>query len=174
MRNCLCAHSSVILEFIFLICFTTQEITTEKKLFRSALQFVTLTHTLVPLAHLGHKVLSCPVLFVRLSICPSCPCYHSTAHNIHWILSIFGTANNLGRSMNPIDYGVVHSLGSSCTLKSYRYTDWLASWTRPAEGSRPLDGIFLYIFDPCYSLNITHRSTAAEVKHVFNIKILPS
>ena len=36
-------------------------------------------------------------------------------------------------------------LGSSGTFKFYEYTDWLVSWIRPAEGSRPLDGIFLLI-----------------------------
>ena len=34
-------------------------------------------------------------------------------------------------------------LGSSDTLKIYEFTDWLASWTRPAEGSHPMDGIFV-------------------------------
>ena len=34
-----------------------------------------------------------------------CPCYRSTAHNIERILLIFHTANNLRRSMNPIDHG---------------------------------------------------------------------
>ena len=31
--------------------------------------------------------------------------------------------------------------GSSGASKFYEYTDWLASWTRPAEGSWPLDTI---------------------------------
>ena len=84
---------------------------------------------------------------------PSRPHYHSTAHNIQWILFIFGTANDLGTSTNPIDYGVsihVHSLGSSGTFEIL-WIHWLSSgtfeilwihwlsWTRPAEGSRPLD-----------------------------------
>ena len=34
------------------------------------------------------------------------PHYHSTAHNIQRILFIFGTANDLSRSMNPIGYDV--------------------------------------------------------------------
>ena len=36
----------------------------------------------------------------------------------------------------------VHFLWSSGTLKFYEYIDWLASWTRPAEGSHRLDSIF--------------------------------
>ena len=34
-----------------------------------------------------------------------------------------------------------HFLESFATLKFYEYTDWLASWTRRAEGSCPLDVI---------------------------------
>ena len=45
-------------------------------------------------------------LFLPPSVHPSCPGYHSTAHNIQQILFIFGTVNDLDRSMDPIDYGV--------------------------------------------------------------------
>ena len=41
--------------------------------------------------------------FIRLSTCPSRPYYHSTAHNISWILFIFGTAIYLSMGMVPIN-----------------------------------------------------------------------
>ena len=51
-------------------------------------------------------VLSRPPIVVRLSVCPSCPHYHSTDHNIYRILSIFITASSSSRDMNPFDYEV--------------------------------------------------------------------
>ena len=56
---------------------------------------------------------------------PSRPFYHSTAHNIQWILLIFGTHIDLSRSMNPLIMGSRCSfLGFCATLKFYEYTDW--------------------------------------------------
>ena len=92
----------------------------------------------------AHSVLLCLVPSIHQSVRPSCPHYHSTTHNIQRILFIFNTAIDLSRSMNPIDYGVSMFIfvGSNGILKLYEYTDWLASWARPAEGSCLLDLIF--------------------------------
>ena len=45
----------------------------------------------------------CPSL--RQSIHPSCLCYHYTAHNISWILFVFGLAIDISMRINPNDYG---------------------------------------------------------------------
>ena len=47
---------------------------------------------------------------------------------------------------------IVHFLESSGTLKLYQYTDWLASWKRPAEGSCALDSIFKFSIDQFFFL----------------------
>ena len=61
--------------------------------------------------------------------------------------------------MSPIDYGgfYVNFLGSSGTLKFYEYIDWLASWTRLAECSCPLDGIFPF----CVNFQSLHYANMA-------------
>ena len=54
-------------------------------------------------AHSGHRVLSCPAPSFHPSVSLSHPHCHTTAHNISWILFIFGSAIDLGMSMSPID-----------------------------------------------------------------------
>ena len=86
-------------------------------------------------------------IVVPCTVCPSvhpsvCPAL--ITHNIQWILVIFGPA------IDRLWGFCVYFLGSSGTLKFYEYTNWLASWTRPAEGSCPLDSILNMIF-PCFS-----------------------
>ena len=57
------------------------------------------------------------------------------------VLFIFSSANDL------VLWGFyVHFPGYIGTLKFYEYTDRLAPWTKPAEGSRPLDAIFKFVF----------------------------
>ena len=47
------------------------------------------------------------------------------------------------KSVKPSDCTIFHIfLGASGALNFYEYTDWLASWTRPAVGFHPLDSIF--------------------------------
>ena len=60
---------------------------------------------LLPLAHLVGRVLLCPAPSVHPSVCPSHPPFHSAAHNTQHKLVIFGTAIDLTRRINPIDYG---------------------------------------------------------------------
>ena len=89
-------------------------------------------------------VMPCAIcLSVRLSIRPSIPPSLPLYSPQHFTdLFIFGSAIGFSMSINPIAHGV-HFLWSSGTLKFYEYTDELASWSRLAEGSRPLDSIFL-------------------------------
>ena len=79
----------------------------------------------------------------RLSVCPTVrPCrprYHFTGRNIQPILFIFGTTIDISRILIPLIRGLLCSL---CRIQWHAYTGWLAFWTRRAEGSHPVDGIF--------------------------------
>ena len=99
---------------------------------------------ILPSTHSALRILSCTVPSVRPSRSP----YNSTAHNIQRILFIFGTAIDLCRSMNPVNYEIsmFNVARFSGTLKFYEHTDWLGSLTWPANGSRSLDGIFFFFF----------------------------
>ena len=74
-----------------------------------------------------------------LSVRPSVPRSLSLySPNIEWILLTFATAIGLSRSMNAVDYG-----DSIQWHFKMLWIHWLDSWTWSAEGSRPLDGIFI-------------------------------
>ena len=80
--------------------------------FESEIKYINIYIEILTLAHSGCRLLSC---LLRLSVCTSIhlsvrasipPSYYSTGHNIQRILFIFGTAFDLSRSTNSIDYGV--------------------------------------------------------------------
>ena len=102
-----------------------------------------------PRPSMGHRVLWYHALSVRPSVHPFPPHYHSAAHNIQRIIFKFGTAIDLCLNMDPVHYGVFIFIfvGSSGTLKFYKYTDRLASRTRLAKNSSPLDAIFFSFLD---------------------------
>ena len=84
------------------------------------------------------------------SVCPSVPpsilpsIYHSIALAQHMSYSYLVQSLTLIGAWTLLIMGFLRSfLGSNGTFKFYEYTAWLASWTRPAEGSCPLDGIFI-------------------------------
>ena len=93
-------------------------------------------------AHSGHKVLSCPVPPFRPSVRPALITtlqpiiFNGSCSYMVQPLTLVGAWTLLNMGF------YVHFLGSCGTLKFYGYTNWLVSWTRPAKGSRPLDGIF--------------------------------
>ena len=76
----------------------------------------------------------------RQSVPPSLPLYsphYSTDPGLVQLLAVIVVWTLLVMGF------CVHLVLSSGTLKFYDYTDWLASSTRPADGSRPLDDIIL-------------------------------
>ena len=62
-------------------------------------------------------------------VCGTCPYYHSTTHNMYWILFIFRTAIGLSKNMKAIDYGISMIIfKDSVALWNFANSDWLVFW----------------------------------------------
>ena len=88
--------------------------------------FLYILTTILPLAHSGCRILSCPA-----------PSFHLSVHlSIHSALVTTPQPTIFHGS-----YSYLAQLLTLIWLKIYEYTDWLASWCRPAKGfplPRPL------------------------------------
>ena len=93
-------------------------------------------------AHLGRRLLSCPALSVRMSVRPP----SLALYNTQYLTDSMHIRHSQWPWLEHEPYWLwgycVHFQGAMDTLKFYEYTDWLASWSRPAGRSRSQDSFF--------------------------------